>query len=491
MIKGETVLTNMLWRLAERSGTQLVSFVVSIILARLLLPEDYGVISLITVFITILTLLVDGGFSNALIQNQHTDQLDYSTVFYFNLFLGFILYIGLYAAAPAIAIFYDRSDMVPYIRVLSLTLIIGGANGVQQALVAKRMQYKLFFFSSLIGTLLSAMAGVAMAFTGFGAWALIAQKLIDQGVDAVLLWYMVRWHPSLQFSFKRLKPLASYGSKLLGSALLNSFSNNLASLMVGKLYSHSSLAYYDKGQRVPMFLVSNLQATVQSVLFPAIAEQQSEKERVRYILHQSVMLAAYCIFPCMVGMAVCADSIVQILFTDRWIEMVPYMRLWCFVLVFYLLHTANLQVIQALGRSDIFLRIEIIKQLISLISMLAAIPFGVLAMLGVVCAEGPLFYYINSRPNERLVGYGFWKQIKDIIPIILLNIFLGLLVWTIGLLPWNMFVVLTVQITAGVLFYIGASAVFKIETFGILLSVLKRILFARRKGRTKMRGRKR
>lgn len=481
MIKGKTVLSNMLWRFAERSGTQLVSFLVSLVLARLLLPEDYGIISLITVFTTILNLFVDGGFGNALIQKQDADQTDYSTVFYFNVFLGIVLYAGMYFAAPGIAAFYERGDMVPYIRGLSLTLIIGGVNGVQHALVAKRMEYKRFFYSSLGGTLLSAVIGVGMAFLGFGAWALIAQRVVDQAVDTVILWFTVRWRPSGCFSPKRLRPLASYGSRLLGSSLLNALSTNLTGLLVGKMYSAAELAFYDKGERVPMLLISNLQAAAQSVLFPAIAELQTERERVRYLLRQSVMAAAYCIFPCMIGLAACAESVVRILYTEKWIGMVPYLRFWCFILIFYLLHTANLQVIQALGRSDIFLRIEIIKQILSIAGIMIAIPFGVLTMMAVMCVENLAFYYINAAPNHMLAGYGFWQQLKDISPIIVLNLLLGLLVCGIGLLPLPDILLLAVQIAAGAAFYIGGSAVLKIEIFRRILDLLKWIV--KRKGR--------
>lgn len=481
MGKGNTVLINMLWRFAERSITQFVSFIVTLILARLLVPEDYGVISIITVFTTILTLLVDGGFSNALIQRQGTDQLDYSTVFYFNILMGALLYSVMYAAAPAIALFYERADMVPYIRVLSLTLIIGGFNGVQQALVAKRMQYKLFFYSSMGGTVLSAVIGIVMAFMGFGAWALIAQRLVDQGVDAIVLWHTVRWKPSLQFSLKRLRPLASYGGKLLGSSLLNSLSSNLTSLLVGKVYSTAELAYYDKGQRVPMLLIYNLQIAVQSVLFPTMAEQQTKKAYIRYILRQSVMTSAYCIFPCMVGVAVCSKSIVRILFTERWIMMAPYMKLWCFIFIFYLLHTANLQVIQALGRSDLFLKIEVMKQIISVISILVTIPFGVLVMLCVNCLESPLFYYINARQNKKLVGYGFWEQVKDIRPIILLNMALYLIVWIFGFLPLNDIGLLMVQIAGGTVFYIAGSIFLKVEIFFTIKNYISNLISIQRK----------
>lgn len=475
-MQGKLILSNMLWRLAERSGSQAISFIVSVILARLLMPEEFGVISLITVLTSVLTLFIDGGFSNALIQKQSTDQTDYSTVFYFNLILGIGFYVGMFIAAPAIANFYQRSDMIPYIRVLSLTLIIGGFNGVQQALVAKRMQYKRFFYSSLGGTLLSAVVGVAMAFTGFGVWSLIAQRLTDQLVDSVILWFTVQWRPSFCFSITRLKPLACYGGKLIGSSLLYSLTNNLTSLLIGKFFSTSELAYYEKGRQVPMWLVYNLQAVAQSVLFSAMAEQQSEKDRIRAMLRKSVIISAYSIFPCVTGIAVCAEPLVRILFTEKWIELVPYLQIWCFISATYLLDTANLQVIQALGRSDIYLKIEIVKEIITVISLLIAIPFGVLTILIVSCIERPLFWYINADPCRKLVEYGFVEQLMDLKEIIGLNLFLGMIVWSLGHLPINDIALLVIQVLSGIGIYVVGSVILKIEAFGTILKLLKTII---------------
>ena len=470
MTERKTVVSNILWRLAERGGTQAVSFLVSLVLARLLTPEDYGVVSLVTVFTAILTLFVDGGFSSALIQNQKTDQTDYSTVFYFNLFVSVILYGCMYMAAPWIAVFYAQPSLTNYIRVLSLSLVIGGANGVQQALVAKRMEYRRFFYASLSGTLLSAMVGVVLALLGLGPWALVAQRLIDQAADAVILWFTVKWRPSFRFSFRRLKPLASYGGKMLGSSLLNSLVGNFTSLLIGKVYSPSELAYYDKSQRVPMLLVSNLQTAVQSVLFPAMARRQSEREELRQMLRQSVMASAYCIFPCMIGVASCARPLVRVLFTDRWIALVPYLRLWCVVLLFYLLHTANLQVIQAVGRSDIYLRQELLKQALSMAAVLAALPFGAFAVLGAMAAMCPVHFYINAKPNQELLGYGVWAQLRDIAPIAGLNAALAIWLWLLSLLPLPDFALLSVQTLAGIAFYLAGSAVLRIEIFKTILN---------------------
>lgn len=469
------VLSNMLWRFAERCGAQGVSFIVSLVLARLLAPEDYGVLSLITVFTTILNLFIDCGFKNALIQKENADQLDYSTVFFFNVIMGILLYLGMFAAAPAIAGFYEKEYMIPYIRIMSLTLVLGGINGIQQAVVAKRMQFKLFFYATLGGTLISAVVGIAMAYMGMGVWALIAQRLTNQAIDTVILWLTVRWRPTFEFSFSRLKPMFNYGSKLLGSSILASFMTNLSGLLIGKVYTTDMLAYYDKGQNVPNLVVLNLQAAVQSVLFPVIATQQNQREQVKKILRRSLLTSAYCIFPCMMGIAACARPLIRILFTEKWIEMTPYLQLWCFVFAFYLIHTANLQVIQALGRSDIFLKIEIIKQILSFIGIIIGIRFGALAILFSVCVVTVISFYINAQPNKELVDYGCTEQLKDMLPIIILNFVMGVAVMFAGKLNLSDIPLLLVQICTGVIIYIGGSILMKLEIYTYILNTAREV----------------
>ncbi len=475
-VNRKTIISNMLWRLAERCGAQGVSFIVSLILARLLLPEAYGVISLITVFTSILNLFIDSGFKNALIQKKDADQLDYSTVFYFNIVMGVLLYGIMFAAAPLIADFYDRPYMVPYIRAMALTLILGGINGVQQAVVARRMQFKRFFYATLTGTVISAVVGISMAYMGTGVWALITQRLVNQAIDTVFLWYTVRWRPSLRFSMKRLKPMFGYGSKLLLSSFVNTLMGNMTGLIVGKIYTAELLAYYDKGKNIPNLVVQNLQAAVQSVLFPVIAGNQNQKEEVKKILRKSIMTSTYCIFPCMTGIAVCAEPLVRLLYTEKWIAMVPCLQLWCFCFAFYLWHTANLQVIQALGRSDIFLKIEIIKQFLSLGGILLSAPFGVLAMLTATCIVAVISLYINARPNVRLAGYGFWEQIKDVSPIICLNLLMGIAVYLVGCIAMPDMIKLIVQILTGAAIYIGGSFVIKLEIFNYLFETVKELV---------------
>ena len=476
VIKSKVILSNMLWKFAERGGSQIVSFVVSIILARLLAPEEFGVISLITVLTNILDIFVDSGFSNALIQKQEVGQKEYSSVFFFNIGLGTVFYAGMYGLAPVIADFYGRSYMIPYIRVLSITLIIGGFNVVQRSLVAKRLEYRKFFYSSLGGTLLSAVIGIAMALSGFGVWALIARNLIDKFIDTAILWFTVRWRPSLYFSLKKLKPLASYGIKLMGSGFLYSGTNNLMSLVIGKVFSASALAYYEKGRQIPNLMVGNVYSVVQEVLFPVMAEQQKNKESVCKILRQSLAISAYCIFPCLIGIAACAKPITIVLFTEKWLDMVPFLQLWCLFFITYLVDSANLQVIQSLGRSDIFLKLEIIKEILTVVSILVTLPFGVLPMLALSVLERPIHWYINAAPCKKLIGYGFVEEVKELKSIILLNGLMGVTVWCVGFLPLETIPLLIVQVMTGVIVYLTGSVILRVETLKTIIKKKKTLL---------------
>lgn len=476
MSEKKKVLSNMLWRFAERCGAQGVSFIVSVVLARLLAPDAYGIVALITVFTGIMQLFIDSGFKNALVQKREADQLDFSTVFYFNVGVGVALYLLMFALAPAIARYYGKDFMTPYIRVMALTLVLGGVNGVQQALVMKRMIFKRFFYATLTGTLVSAVVGVAMAYRGMGVWALIAQSLTNQLIDTAFLWFTVKWRPSRQFSWTRLKPMFQYGSKLLGSALLNSLTNNLTSLLVGKVYTEEALGYYTKSEHLPGMVVSNLHSAVQSVLFPVLAERQTDRERIKAILHKSLMTSAYCIFPCMIGIAVCAEPLIRLLFTEKWIAMVPYLRLWCFSHAFFLLHTANLQVIQATGRSDIVLKIEVVKQALSLAALLVFLRMGVLPLLAASCLMSFAGFFINAHPNRELVGYGALEQLRDMLPIVALNALMGAAVALAGRLPLPDAPLLAVQVLTGVTVYIAGSRLFRLQIFEFVIKTVKEML---------------
>ena len=371
-IKNKTV-SGLIWRFMERCGAQGVNFVVSIILARLLAPELYGTIALITVFTAILEIFVDSGMGNALIQKKDADDVDFSSVFYFNMLMCVVLYGVMFISAPYIAKFYKDSELTPIVRVMSLVLIISGLKNVQQAYVSRTMQFKRFFFATLGGTIVAAVVGIWMAYEGYGVWALVAQNLVNKVIDTTVLWFTVKWRPKLLFSIKRLKGLVSYGWKLLASSLLDTVYNNLRQLIIGKLYSSSDLAFYNRGKQFPNFVITNINTSIDSVLFPAMSSQQDDTERVRSMTRRSIKISSYIMWPLMMGLAFTATSIVSLVLTDKWLPCVPFLRIFCFVYVFFPIHTANLNAIKAMGRSDLFLKLEVIKKVIGLIVLVLSL----------------------------------------------------------------------------------------------------------------------
>lgn len=287
-VESNNVLKNFIWRFAERCGAQLVTFIVSIVLARILAPEDYGKIALITVFTTILQVFVDSGLGTALIQKKNADELDFSSVFYFNFVVCIILYIGMFLAAPFIAQFYNDLSLTPIIRVISLTIIISGVKGIQQSYVSKNMLFKRFFYSTLGGTVFSAALGIGMAWAGAGVWAIVAQQLSNTAIDTLILWITVKWRPKKMFSWKRLKSLLSFGWKMLVSSLLETVYTNIRSLIIGKMYSSSDLAFYNQGDKLPNVIVNNINTSIDSVLLPTLSKEQDDKERVKNMTRRAI-----------------------------------------------------------------------------------------------------------------------------------------------------------------------------------------------------------
>ena len=470
------VISNFIWRFAERCGAQLVTFIVSIVLARILAPEDYGTIALVTVFTTILQVFVDSGLGTALIQKKNADDLDFSSVFYFNFVVCLVLYAAMFMAAPVIAKFYGDVTLTPIIRVISLTIVISGVKGIQQAYVSKNMLFKRFFFSTIGGTIFSAFIGIGLAKAGYGVWALVAQQLSNATVDTVILWITVRWRPRKNFSWERLKGLLSFGWKLLVSSLLDTCYNNLRNLIIGKMYSPSDLAFYNQGDKFPKLIVTNINTSIDSVLLPTMSSAQDDRERVKNMTRRAIKTSTYVMAPLMMGLAFCANPIVKLVLTDKWLPCVPFLRIFCITYMFWPVHTANLNAINAMGRSDWFLRLEIIKKIMGMAILLSTMWFGVMAMAYSLLLSSVLSQIINSWPNRKLLGYGYLEQVRDFAPGILLAVAMGICVYLIGYISLPTIVTLGIQILAGATFYIGISAILKLEEFEYLLGMIKSFL---------------
>ena len=469
----QSVFSNMIWRFAERCGAQIVQFIVSIVLARILAPEAYGIIALVTVFTTILQVFVDSGLGNALIQKKDADDLDFSTVFYTNIVICLVLYIGIFIASPTIARFYDDLNLIPVIRVLSLTLVISGVKNVQQAYVSKKMIFKKFFFATLLGTIGAAFLGVIMAINGMGVWALVAQQLFNLSLDTIILWITVKWRPKLCFSFKRLKKLFSFGWKLLVSSLIDTVYNNVRQLLIGKLYSSADLAYYNRGKQFPNLIVQNINNSIDSVLLPTMSQEQDNKEKVKNMTRKAIKTSVFIMAPLMMGLAFTSKNVVTLILTEKWLECVPYLCIFCITYMFYPIHSANLNAINAMGRSDLFLKLEIIKKIVGIVLLLVTIKINVLAMALSLLVSSVISQIINSWPNKKLLGYSYIDQLKDILPSIMLAICMGVVVYIIGFIKLPTILSLILQIIVGIIVYIVGVKILKIDTYEYLISVIK------------------
>ncbi len=480
MSKSKTVSSNFMWRFFERIGAQGVTFVVAIILARLLEPEVYGTIALVTVFTHILQVFVDSGFGTALIQKKDADDIDFSTVFYFNVAMCTVLYALLFFCAPFIADFYKSPDLVPVIRVLGLTLIISGLKDVQRAYVSRNMLFKRFFWSTLGGTIGAAILGITIAYMGGGIWALVAQHLFNLVVDTTILWITVKWRPKLVFSFSRLKSLFSFGWRMLMSTLADTVYNNLRQLIIGKMYTGKELAFFNKGKHYPNLIITNINTSLDSVLLPTLAKEQDNIDRVCSMTRRAIKVSCYLIMPMMVGLGVCGESLVRLMLTEKWLPCVFYMRIFCITYAFYPIHTANLNAIKAMGRSDIFLKLEIIKKAIGLAVLLSTMWFGVEAMAYSLLFTTVINQIINSWPNKKLLGYSYIDQIKDLLPNIILSVIMGVIVYTITFIGLNDIVTLLIQVPLGVAIYVLGSKLMRIDSFDYMLGTLKGFISKRK-----------
>lgn len=480
-IDKNTTVKNFIWRFAERCGAQLVTFVVSIVLARILSPDDYGTVALVTVFTTILQVFVDSGLGVALIQKKNADDLDFSSVFYFNFVVCIVLYAGMFFAAPIIASFYNDLTLIPIIRVISLTIVISGIKGIQQSFVSRNMLFKRFFFSTLGGTIFSAILGVAMAYAGCGVWAIVAQQLSNTAIDTLILWLTVKWRPKKMFSWERLKTLFSFGWKLLISSLLDTGYSNLRSLVIGKIYSPSDLAYYNQGDKLPSTVITNINTSIASVLLPTMSSKQDDRKQLKNMTRRAIKTSTYIIAPLMMGLAFCAPPIVRLILTEKWVPCVPYLRIFCITYMFYPIHTANLNAINAMGRSDYFLKLEIAKKVIGMLLLLLTMRISVMAMAYSLLVSMVTSMVINSWPNKKLLKYSFKEQIIDILPNIFIAILMGGVVSTIYIFKLSDVMTLAIQIPLGAIAYIGLSIIFKIDEFQYLKNMAEEMLKSKKK----------
>lgn len=450
-----------------------VQFVVQIILARLLLPEDYGIVALIVVFISISQIFVQSGLGTALVQRKDVTDEDFSSVFYLTLVVSLILYCILFIGAPFISAFYGQPLITPVLRVLGLTLFFGSINTIQHAVIARNFLFRKLFVSSLGAVLFSGAVGIAMAYASFGVWALVSQQLTSSIVLCIIMWFSVKWRPKLQFSLTRVKELFSFGWKILASGLIDTIYTNLSSLVIGKLYPARILGFYTRGREFPNVLASTLNSSIQTVIFTAYSKNQDNRPVVKQIMRRALVTSAFLIFPAMAGLAVVAEPMVELLLTEKWLMAVPFLQIFCVVYAMWPIQSINLQAINALGRSDIFLKLEILKKIVGVFILAISIPFGIYAIALGMIIVGIISIIINTFPNKILLDYSLTEQWRDILPALILSTIMSGAAYCVMFLDMSALVTIILQIIVGVSVYLGLSWLLDIESLTYLTNTMK------------------
>ena len=467
------VLNGLFWKVMENGGAQGVQFLVSIFLARLLSPAEYGVVAIITIFITIANVIVQNGFGTALIQKHQADDTDFSSVFYLNLLVAAGIYVMLFFAAPYIADFYQNPEMTALIRVLAIILFPGAVTSVQSAFVSRKMEFKGLFLATLGASVLSGIVSVGMAYRGLGVWALAGQQISYYFGLMMVLFITISWKPQFLFSAERLRSMFSFGWKLLCASLLDTVFNNIQGLVMGKIYNEEVLGYYNRGEQFPKLIVNNLGAAIQSVMLPALSANQNDLNRVKSMLRRSIMTSSYLVLPMMAGMIAVADNLILALLGPKWSGSVIFLQIMCIAYSFWPIHIVNLQALNAVGRSDIFLKLEIIKKTIGVIVLLIGIRYNAVVMVALKAAADFLCTFINAWPNKRLLNYSIFEQWKDILPSVFLSVVMGGAVYGIGLLVPGVWLCLLVQVLSGIVVYAVLSWIMKPEVFCYLWETMK------------------
>lgn len=468
------IISGLFWKFGERIFAQGVSFIVSLVLARMLLPEEYGIVALVLVFINLANVFVTNGLGETLIQKPDAKQRDFSTMFFCSLALSIFLYILLFCFAPIIAKFYDNKQLVLILRVLGLQVPLSSINTIQQAYVSKHMMFRKFFYSTIGGTLISGIIGIALAYNGAGIWALVVQYMTNTVINTVILFVTVKWYPTLEFDKDSAKTLFSFGWKLVLAQFLNQVYVELKNLFVGKIYTPADLASYNKGEQFPSVIVMNINSAISSVLFPAMSIANQEKGKLKELTRQSIMVSSYVVFPIVTGLMIVAEPMIRLLLTDRWISCVPFLQISCIFWMFQPSQTANVQAIKAAGRSDICLKLEMIKKAIGVIFLIIAIQISPLAVAIMNAVFAGISSLLNILPNKKLIGYGIGEQIKDVLPSLVLSIIMYVLVSPIVNLGFADIITIALQVVLGIVIYIVGSYALKIEAFWYILSLIKK-----------------
>ena len=473
-LKSKTV-NSIMWKFLERICAKMVSLVVSIVLARILFPKDYSVISIVFIFIEVADVFINGGLNLSLIQKKDSDVGDYSTVLIANLIIATFFYVTLFFCAPLISNLYDNQLLIPVLRVMGLLLYINAFKSVICAYVSNNMDFKKFFITTIIGTIISGIVGIALAMRGFGAWALVAQQLTNSFIDTILLFGTNKLKLKLIFSFSKLKEHLHFGWKLFVSSLISTVYSEARPLIVGVKFSPTDLAYYNKGNQYPNIINSTINSTMASVMFPAMSKLNKEASAIRSATRRYIRCSSFLIFPLMMGFAVVATNLVEVVLTSRWLPIVPYLQIFCFCYMLQLIHIGNGVAINAMGRTDITLITEIIQKAC----------FTVVIVVFIFISKSPIVFAFSNIvgvlivtitkvvPSKKILGYKYRTQIADIIVNLFSTLIMCVAVYFVGYLAINKLLLLLIQVMVGAIVYIVVNLLIKNKDFFYYYDMLK------------------
>ena len=471
-IKNKTI-SGIFWKFGERITAQLITFVVSIILARLIMPEDYGIIALVTVFITLANTFVTNGLGTSLVQKKDSDNKDFSTMFLASIILSIFIYLIIFFIAPFIAKIYHNDLLTIVLRIMGLRIPVAAINSIQHAYVSNKMIYRKFFFSTLFGTIVSAIVGIVMAYYGMGVWALVGQYLTNTTIDTIVLFFTLDWKPKLYFSYLRFKKLFSFGCKVMITGFIGTLSDQLKSLIIGAKYTSADLAYYNRGEQIPSLLTNNVNSTLETVLFSTISKVQDNKKELLSTVRNMMKITTFVAVPAFFGLAAIAKPLIKILLTDRWLFAVPYLIVFSIQSSFSILGMVNLQSIKGIGQSGTMLKLEFIKKPIYLGILLISMFYGPIAIAIGNLIYSVIAFFINAFPNKKFLNYSLKSQIMDVFPPFILGISMALIVYGIGLVNIPLFLKLFIQVIVGISIYLFLSYIFKIDSLEKIVTVIK------------------
>lgn len=472
-LKNKT-LSGVIWSFTENFMLQIIQFVIGILMARILTPGDYGMVGMLSIFIAVSESLINSGFSNALTRKIDRTEVDFSTVFYFNIVVGILLYLIIFFAAPYIADFYHTPLLSDLTKIVALPLIFNSLCIVQQARLTIKMDFKTQAKISVVSSIISGVSGLIMAYSGLGVWTLAYSAVIGAVVRCVLMWILAHWHPLWSYSWKSFRELFSFGSKLLASGLIDTIYKNIYPIIIGRLFSAKDLGFYSRAQGYAALPSTTITGLLSRVTFPLLCEIQNDDERLSRIYRQLLRLSAFVVFPIMLGFVALAHPVIVTMITEKWEPCIPYLQVLCLSLMWYPIHALNLNLLQVKGRSDLFLRLEIIKKFVGLSLIFITFRFGILVMcMGSVCSS-LLCLIINTYYTGKLIHVGFLLQMRDLLPTMLYAVSMAILVYCASILVDAYWLKIIVGVGVGIIYYPLIAYITHSSEFSFLISLVKR-----------------